>query len=295
MTSIISIANVAAGVGKTTLAVSLAVELALRGYKTLLIDADPQAVASEYFFNPRNVKYSLADVLCLNRNFNNSESSSIPTSLYNVIISTRVHLLDIVLSTIRLAAFESGIFIKDSHFVLNRLKSQLEELELEEAYDFVIIDTPSSLGQITTACLRASTHVIVPAAPTKPSVKGLHLISERIRDMPRYSDTANFGVMPCINERIELLGIVFNHFDCQRPMSGTVFNELKSEWKGQCFDTALHRDSLIESCLERHQIFQVDHPRSQPATLFAELTDEIVRRIALPLDVPAMRNGLEAR
>jgi chromosome partitioning protein len=290
---IITIANVAAGVGKTTLSVSLASELALRGHRTLLIDADPQATATEYFINPQGVKLSLADVLCSSVQTDDCELSQLSTSLSVIIVPTRFKNLHVAPSSIRLAAFESDLFMKDSLIVLNKLKSQIEQLDTD--YEFIIIDTPPSLGQITNACLQASTHVIVPVVPRQQSIHGLQLIVERIGNMPCTTAVARFGVMPCINERIELLGVVFNHFDCQRPMSGTLFTDLKREWKDLCFDTVIHRDSLIESCTKRHEVLQAEHPRSQAATLYAELTDEIVRRLALPLDVPAMRNGLEAR
>lgn len=289
--TVISIANVAAGVGKTTIALSLATELSLRGHKTLLIDADPQAAATEYFINPAMVKRSLADVLHPTSDaiYDEPVQAAI-TSLSDVIVQTRFNHLHLVPGSIWLAAFESNIFVNISTSVL---ESQIEQLDAE--YDFIIIDTPSSLGQITNTCLRASTHVIVPVAPRNSSVHGLQLVNERIGDMPCLTNATSFGVMPCGYEKLELLGVVFNHFDCQRPMSGTLFTELKSEWKDRCFDTAIHRDSLIESCTKRHEVLQAEHSRSQAATLYAELTDEILLRLALPLDVPYMRDALEAR
>lgn len=293
MTSIISIANVAAGVGKTTIALSLATELALRGHKTLLIDADPQAAATEYFINPAMVKRSLADVFCSSPFADKSESSRHLASLPEVIVPSRIKHLHVAPSSIRLAAFESNMFMNDSLIVLNKLKSQIEQLDTD--YEFIIIDTPSSLGQITNACLQASTHVIVPVVPREQSIHGLQLIVERIGNMPCTTAAARFGVMPCINEGVELLGVVFNHFDCQRPMSGAVFTELKHEWKDRCFDTAFHRDSLIESCTKRHEVLQAEHSRSQAATLYAELTDEILLRLALPPGAPSTHVALEAR
>jgi chromosome partitioning protein len=290
---IISIANVAAGVGKTTLAVSLAIELSLRGHETLLIDADPQATATGYFIDPEHNHRSLSDVLCPSQDTNHSESSHLSTSLSEVIVPSGFKHLDLAPGTIRLAAFESDVFMNDSFSVLNKLKSQIERLDTD--YDFIIIDTPSFLGQITNTCLQASTHVIVPVVPRQQSIHGLQLIVERLGDMPCYSEKTNVGDMPCVNERIDLLGVVFNHFDCKRPMSGTLFTDLKREWKDLCFDTVIHRDSLIESCAERHEVLQIEHPRSPAATLYTDLTDEALRRIALPLNVPAMRNGLEAR
>jgi len=293
-TSIISVANVAAGAGKTTLAVSLAKELSLRGHQTLLIDADPQATATDYFIKPERVKLSLADVMCTTSNAKYGEPMQASvTSLSKVVLSTRFDNLDLAPSTIRLAAVESNPFAKDSLAVLDKLKSQIGQLETD--YEFVIIDTPPFLGQTTNACLRASTHVVVPVAPHKSSIDGLRLIVERLGDMPCYSEQANVGDMPCVNERIELLGVVFNHFDCQRPMSGTIFTNLRREWKDLCFDTVIHRDALIESCTERYEVLQAEHPRSPAATLYAELTDEIVRRIAVPLDVPLMRDCLATR
>src|SRR5918912_896584 len=63
MKAVISVANIAARVGKTTTAVHLAAELALRGYDTVLIDADPQAEATDHLVKPGWVKFSVADVL----------------------------------------------------------------------------------------------------------------------------------------------------------------------------------------------------------------------------------------
>ncbi len=63
MKAVISVANIAAGVGKTTTAIHVAAEMALRGYDTVLIDADPQAEATTRLVEPGWVKFSVADVL----------------------------------------------------------------------------------------------------------------------------------------------------------------------------------------------------------------------------------------
>jgi hypothetical protein len=67
MMTTITIANQKGGVGKSTTASMTAAELGLRGYRTLLVDADPQANATSVFLDPADVQISLADVICPNR------------------------------------------------------------------------------------------------------------------------------------------------------------------------------------------------------------------------------------
>ena len=132
---IIAVANQKGGVGKTTTASSLSAELAISGYRTLLIDADPQANATKMFLREDEVTTSLAEVLISSPN---QPSASIKEKR----LTTVLERLDIVPATITLANFD-----REPPLAIKKLRSVLKDVSGE--YDFVIIDTPPNwIGQL---------------------------------------------------------------------------------------------------------------------------------------------------
>lgn len=254
---VISIANVARGVGKTTIAVHLAAELALRGFATLLIDADPQAHATRFFMSADQVGWTLADTLCppqsgARHNF----------ARWDVFSPSRFANLYVVPSVTRLATFEG---MAASH--VTDLASRLATVK--HSYELILIDTPSSLDLLTQACLHASTHVLAPVSPGGQGEAGLRLLAERIGDMP------------CVM-RPAFLGIVCNRFDCRSHGSGACYEALKEEWGGLLCETILHRDDLIEGCGEQWLPILAGAPSSPAASLYSELADELMVRLSVP-------------
>src|SRR5690242_7210986 len=145
---IIAITNQKGGVGKTTTAINLAAALASKGRRTLLVDLDPQA----------NSSMSYLDI------------HELPKSVYDALTDEQVHLPDIVKpadrienlfiapSTIALAKIEAKLIGElDSHY---RLKDELQRVQDE--FDYIIIDTPPTLGIITVNALVAASHVLIP-------------------------------------------------------------------------------------------------------------------------------------
>lgn len=252
MKAIISVANVAAGVGKTTISISLAAELALRGFRTLLIDADPQAHATRYILPAVSPAASLTDVLC----GAGREVSSRPVYLWEALAPNAIGGFDFIPADIGLATFESMEYPS-----LFSLREGVEMLAT--FYEFVVIDAPPSLGSITQNCLHASTLVIVPVAPRTQSREGLRLISKYIAEMPHVYAP-------------DLLGVVCNFFDCRERASGEFVEELRREYGRLVCETLVHRDEWIEGCGERRQIIQSHAPASTAATLFTELADELL-------------------
>lgn len=255
MKAIISVANVAAGVGKTNISISLAAELALRGFRTLLIDADPQAHATSYMLPAGSSPASLTDVLCGAVR----EASARPVYLWEALAPNAIAGFDFVPADIGLAIFESMEYPS-----LFSLREGVEMLA--SFYEFVVIDAPPSLGSIAQNCLHAATHVVAPVAPRTQAREGLRLISKYIAAMPRVCAP-------------DLLGIACNFFDCCQRASGEFVEELRREFGELVCETFVHRDELIERCGERHQIIQSYAPASTAATLFAELADELLARM----------------
>lgn len=259
MKAIISVANVAAGVGKTTISISLAIELALRGCRTLLVDADPQAHATNYFLPAEPPAVSLTDVLCGPAR----AASARPVYLWDALALTAITGLDFIPADIGLATFDG--LADPALFSLHEAVALLVSY-----YEFVVIDTPPSLGNMTQNCLHAATHVLAPVVPHAQAQAGLRLISKYIAELPRVCAP-------------ELLGVVCNFFNCRERMSGDFVAELRREYSELVCETLMHRDERLAGCAARRQIIQHDAPTATTAKLFAELTDELLARMGITL------------
>lgn len=257
MKAVISNANVAVRVGKTSTAVNLAAELSSRGLWTLLLDADPQARATPFFMKPDEVVSTLSDVLLPQKR----PVIERPAVVWDIFSPPGFTHLGVVAGDIGLAVFESS-----ENARLTDLRARLGQVS--DFYDIAIVDTPSSLAMLTRACLCASTHVIAPVSPGGQGEEGLRLIHEYL------------GNMPCGHAPPELW-VVSNRFDCSDHSSGRLYERLKVRWGEMVFDTIIHRDVQIEACSEHGRPVMTFAPRSPAADLYARLADEVLAKLRL--------------
>lgn len=167
MSEVITIANQKGGVGKTTTAINLAASLAIVGKKVLLIDLDPQSnTTTGLGFSRSDYEFNIYHVLTGRKRIS------------EITLETEIPELHLVPSNIGLVGIEQEFADndKDSKMILKR-----KIAEISSKYDYIIIDSPPTLGNITVNALSASDSVIVPVQCEFLALEGLSLVLNTVK------------------------------------------------------------------------------------------------------------------
>jgi chromosome partitioning protein len=158
----IAIVNQKGGVGKTTTAINLSASLGFLGFKTLLIDADPQANSSIGLgLDPNNLERTFYDVL------------SDRCKLSEAIIKTDFSGLSILPSNDQLYAADIELTYKDSQY--GTFASKLSNNSIDQ-FDFIVFDSPPNLGPLTLNIMKATNTVIIPVKPDFLTLQGIAIL-----------------------------------------------------------------------------------------------------------------------
>ncbi|GGN57696.1 ParA family protein [Oceanobacillus indicireducens] len=251
MGKIMSIANQKGGVGKTTSSVNLSAGLASLGNKVLLIDTDPQGNAtSGVGVNKADVSHCIYNVLV----------EEVPAE--DVIVSTDMVNLDIIPATIQLAGAEIELVQIMSREM--RLSKALEQLQDE--YDYIIIDCPPSLGLLTLNALTASNSVIIPVQCEYYALEGLSQLLNTIRLVQKH-----------LNKHLMIEGVLLTMLDARTNLGIEVVAEVKKYFQEKVYKSIIPRNIRLSEAPSHGQPIINYDPKSKGAEVYLELAKEVMQ------------------
>ena len=252
MGTTITVANQKGGVAKTTTAVNLAAALADAGHRTLLVDVDPQANASVSFLQPDPSDASMLEALTGEARF------------ADIITPSSVERLSVAPSRISLAKLERQLLGDlDAHY---RLRDRIQHVR--EQFDFVVMDTPPTLGLITVNALVASDYLLLPLPPSYYALEGADDLLDTLEQIRRRP-----------NPDLSLLGVLITIVDRRTRIARDAIRRIRRHFGDAVFRTLIHRNvRLEESPAYKESIFAFA-PASRGAEDYRRVSEEVLARV----------------
>ncbi len=248
MSRVLCIANQKGGVGKTTTAISLADGLARAGAYTLVVDLDPQCNATSGLGHTPTERHPLVSGHPLSR----------------AICGTEVAGLELLPGSRSFKDVEA--MTRDDPPQVRRMREHLTQGL--RGYDFVLIDCPPSLGQLTQTALAGSTEVLMPIQCEFFAMEGLVQMIETIR-----------SVMEMQPGRLQFGGIVLTMYEHQLELTHEVDREVREFFGEIVFQTVIPRDVSVSEAPSHGRSVLDYAPRSRGARAYVELCMEVLERV----------------
>lgn len=247
---VVALANQKGGVGKTTTAVNLAACVAKRGFKTLLIDFDPQGNASTgYGVRKKDRATSIYDVI---------KGDAEPAE---AVLHTKFG--DVIPSDMSLAGANMEL-MNDSDRAY-KLRAVVDKLR--PSYDFIFIDCPPSLEMLTINALCAADSILVPLQCEYYALEGLSELVSSIR-----------MVRKGLNSGLEIEGILFTMFDSRTNLAMQVVNEVKKHFGDKIYKTVIARNVRLSEAPSHGQPVIYYDRFSKGSECYDAFAEEFVKR-----------------
>lgn len=252
MARTIGIANQKGGVGKTTTAINLAASLAVLEYKTLLVDADPQANSTTGVgFDLHNITQGLYDCMV------NDIAAA------DVVLKTEMPFLDVIPSHIDLVGAEiEMINSPNRESILKNILAPMNAL-----YDFIIIDCSPSLGLITVNALTAADSVVVPVQTEFFALEGLGKLLNTIKI-----------VQNRLNTELKIEGLLMTMYDGRLRLSNQVVSEVRKHFEELVFSSIIHRNTRLSEAPSFGKPAILYDAESKGAVNYLNLAKEILQK-----------------
>lgn len=254
MSEIMAIANQKGGVGKTTTTINLSAALAEQGKKVLIIDMDPQGnTSSGLGIDKDELETTVYQLMIGDNSFDECVQKDVFENL------------DVLAANVNLAGIEiETMDMEDRNYILRDIIS-----EVEDRYDFIIIDCPPSLNTLTINSMTTADSVLVPIQCEYYALEGL---SQLIYTINLVKDR--------LNPKLTINGVVFTMYDGRTNLSMQVIENVRNNLNQTIYDTIIPRGvRLAEAPSHGLPITQYDN-RSTGAKAYMSLAKEVIERSA---------------
>ena len=258
-TKVIAFANNKGGSGKSTTCANVGYSLSLPNKRTLLIDGDMQLNLSLSFFSEDEVFEAAKgekNLFCAVKNEND---------LSDCVINTKYENLDLVPSSTLMSSIEYELFPKANREKI--LEKCLEKLKNSGKYDYILIDSPPTLGGWAANILSAADYLIIPVEASPWGLFGLANMFEFVEKIKQNSP------------RLQLLGVAVTKADARKNYLKQTLSTLSETDGINLFETVIRTDSAVEWAQDNSCPVAAFKPSSRAAKEYMKLTEEVIRNV----------------